>query len=135
MQNLHLETEDDRELWLEKRRAEKRRKKRSSGSVQKRGLSQSIESDTDDEDLQLVPGERADDIGSSARKLRRKVGKRTTVGLRKAMMIEGPVVPDLIMIATAATFGILVHTDDCRKELNEKRPFSKSSKDNLKRKT
>jgi hypothetical protein len=53
------------------------------------------------------------------------------------MMIEGPVVPHWILIATTAALKTLVHTADCRKELrgNEKGPFSKFSKDNLKRQT
>ncbi|RFU33469.1 hypothetical protein B7463_g2883, partial [Scytalidium lignicola] len=65
------------ETWQEARRQEKRRKRRSSSSVQKRTLSQSIGSDTDDEDLQpqhLDIGE----VGSSARRLRRKLGEKRT---------------------------------------------------------
>lgn len=63
---------EDRDIWLEKQREEKRRKRRSSGSVQKRTLAQSIGSDTDDEDLQPVQFD-ANEAGSSARRLRRKV--------------------------------------------------------------
>jgi hypothetical protein len=63
---------EDREAWLEKHREERRRKRRSSGSVQKRSLAQSIGSDTDDEDLQPVHFD-ANEAGSSARRLRRKV--------------------------------------------------------------
>jgi hypothetical protein len=71
--------EDGREAWLEMMRAEKRRKRRSSGSVQKRTLSQSIGSDTDDEDIQPVTFD-ANDAGSSARRLRRKVkGERISL--------------------------------------------------------
>ncbi|KAF4620204.1 hypothetical protein G7Y89_g14616 [Cudoniella acicularis] len=75
LRNLHCENEDimgpemDREAWLKKVQAERRRKRRSSGSVQKRTLSQSIGSDTDDEDIQPVTFEGA----NSARRLRRKV--------------------------------------------------------------
>lgn len=78
---LRCENEEDaRELWLEQLRAEKRRKRRSSGSVQKRTLSQSIGSDTDDEDLQPVTFEGANELGSSARRLRRKIkGERTSL--------------------------------------------------------
>lgn len=68
----------EREIWLEKRREEKRRKRRSSGSVQKRSLAQSIGSDTDDEDLQPVQFD-ANEAGSSARRLRRKVGERSSL--------------------------------------------------------
>ena len=78
LQNLHCETDDvlgeelDREAWVKKVQAERRRKRRSSGSVQKRTLSQSIGSDTDDEDIQPVTFEGA----NSARRLRRKVEDR-----------------------------------------------------------
>ncbi|KAH7369644.1 hypothetical protein BKA65DRAFT_2939 [Rhexocercosporidium sp. MPI-PUGE-AT-0058] len=81
LKNLQCETsEDDREIWLEAKREEKRRKRRSSGSVQKRTISQSIGSDTDEEDLKPVTFEGANEIGSSARRLRRKTkGERTSL--------------------------------------------------------
>lgn len=81
LKNLHCETEEDtREAWLETVREEKRRKRRSSGSVQKRTISQSIGSDTDEEDLKPVTFEGANEIGSSARRLRRKTkGERTSL--------------------------------------------------------
>ncbi|TVY32242.1 hypothetical protein LOCC1_G008954 [Lachnellula occidentalis] len=66
-----LSPEIDREAWLKQMKAEKRRKRRSSGSVQKRTFSQSIGSDTDEEDVQPV-FEGANEAGSSARRLRRK---------------------------------------------------------------
>lgn len=71
--DLEAETgyETQKEAWLQKMREEKRRKSRSSGSVQKRTLSQSIGSDTDDEDIQPATFEGA----TSARRLRRKVGR------------------------------------------------------------
>jgi hypothetical protein len=73
IRNLACENDEDtREAWLEAFRAEKRRKRRSSSSVQKRTLSMSIGSDTDDEDIQPVTFD-ANDAGSSARRLRRKV--------------------------------------------------------------
>ncbi|TVY32571.1 hypothetical protein LSUB1_G007609 [Lachnellula subtilissima] len=77
IRNMNCETQDilgpelDRETWLKKVQAEKRRKRRSSGSVQKRTFSQSIGSDTDEEDVQPV-FEGANEAGSSARRLRRK---------------------------------------------------------------
>jgi hypothetical protein len=71
--------EDNREEWLEQLRKEKRSKRRSSGSIQKRTLSQSIGSDTDDEDLQPVTFLGANELGSSARRLRRKVGERSSL--------------------------------------------------------
>ena len=74
----------DREVWLEKRREEKRRRRRSSGSVQKRSLAQSIGSDTDDEDLQPVQFD-ANEAGSSARRLRRKVA-----GERSSLIFDDP---------------------------------------------
>ncbi|TVY54139.1 hypothetical protein LCER1_G006354 [Lachnellula cervina] len=77
IRNMNCETPDilgpelDREAWVKKVQAEKRRKRRSSGSVQKRTFSQSIGSDTDEEDVQPV-FEGANEAGSSARRLRRK---------------------------------------------------------------
>lgn len=70
---------NEREAWLARMREEKRRKRRSSGSVQKRSLAQSIGSDTDEEDIQPV-FEGVNEAGSSARRLRRKVaGERTSL--------------------------------------------------------
>jgi hypothetical protein len=80
IENLNCENEEEkREAWLKAIRAAKKLKRRSSGSVQKRTLSQSIGSDTDDEDLQPVTFEGANEAGSSARRLRRKVGERTSL--------------------------------------------------------
>lgn len=71
--------EREHEAWVEWRRAENRRKRRSSGSVQKRTFSQSIGSDSaDDEDLQPFC-EGANEAGSSARRLRRKGEERTSL--------------------------------------------------------
>ena len=83
IRNLHCENEDfegnSREAWLKAKLEEKRRKRRSSGSVQKRTISQSIGSDTDEEDLQPAHVD-ASEAGSSARRLRRKVaGERTSL--------------------------------------------------------
>lgn len=64
------ELEEENEAFRRKQRMEKRRKRRSSGT-QKRTFSQSIGSDTDDEDVQPV-FEGANEAGSSARRLRRK---------------------------------------------------------------
>jgi len=58
-------------------RERKKWKRRSSGT--KRTLTQSIGSDTDDEDLQPVMLEGVNEVGSSARRLRRKVGERTSL--------------------------------------------------------
>ncbi len=65
-------------------RAKKRRKRKSSSSVQKRTLAQSIGSDSTDEDLQPMELN-APEAGSSARQLRRRVaGKITT------LVFDGP---------------------------------------------
>ncbi|TAQ86755.1 hypothetical protein B7494_g4916 [Chlorociboria aeruginascens] len=61
----------EHEAWIEAARAEKRRRRRSSATVQKRTISQSIGSDTDEEDLQPIHLS-ANEAGSSARRLRRK---------------------------------------------------------------
>jgi hypothetical protein len=75
---------EERETWLKEAREERRKKRRSSGSVQKRSLAQSIGSDTDDEDLQ--PGQfDANEAGSSARRLRRKVA-----GERSSLIFDDP---------------------------------------------
>ncbi|KAI1006936.1 hypothetical protein K3495_g1282 [Podosphaera aphanis] len=74
--NLTTENHDDREAFVEEMRAEKRRRRRSS--VQKRTISMSIGSDTDDEDLQPIIFD-ANEAGSSARRLRRRVGERASL--------------------------------------------------------
>lgn len=71
------EEEDEHEAWVQRERARKKWKRRSSGT--KRNLAQSIGSDTDDEDLQPVMLEGVNEVGSSARRLRRKVGERTSL--------------------------------------------------------
>ena len=80
IKNLNCENEEEeREAWLKDKRAKQKWKRRSSGSVQKRTLGQSIGSDTDDEDLQPVTFEGANEAGSSARRLRRRTGERTSL--------------------------------------------------------
>lgn len=64
---------DEREAWIKEERKKRRSKRLSSGSIHKRTLSQSIGSDTDEEDLRQVD---ANEAGSSARRLRRKTGER-----------------------------------------------------------
>jgi hypothetical protein len=66
---------DEREAWVKMDRKQRRNKRLSSGSHHKRTLSQSIGSDTDDEDLQQID---ANEAGSSARRLRRKTGDRAS---------------------------------------------------------
>jgi hypothetical protein len=67
---------DEREAWLKRDRKQRRIKRLSSGSHHKRTISQSIGSDTDEEDLQQVD---ANEAGSSARRLRRKTGDRASL--------------------------------------------------------
>jgi hypothetical protein len=67
---------DEREAWVKADRKMRRNKRMSSGSIHKRTLSQSIGSDTDEEDLQQVD---ANEAGSSARRLRRKTGDRASL--------------------------------------------------------
>jgi len=79
IRDLHFNSDEaEMQAYLERRREEKRRKRRSSGSVQKRSLAQSIGSDTDNEDLQPVLFD-ANEAGSSARRLRRRVGERSSL--------------------------------------------------------
>lgn len=67
---------DEREAWLKMDRRKRRIKRLSSGSHHKRTISQSIGSDTDEEDLQQVE---ANEAGSSARRLRRRTGDRASL--------------------------------------------------------
>ena len=69
--------ENEYREFLIKRRAEKRRKRMTSGSIGKRTISESIGSDTDREDLK--PFLNTEEIGSSARRLRRRVGDRRSL--------------------------------------------------------
>lgn len=66
------------QAWVERQRAEKRRKRRSSSSF-KRNFAQSIGSDTDEEDLMPLGPLDANDAGSSARRLRRRTTERTSL--------------------------------------------------------
>ncbi|KAL2259391.1 hypothetical protein VTK26DRAFT_6952 [Humicola hyalothermophila] len=68
---------DEYEEFLMKRRAERRLKRMTSGSIGKRTISESIGSDTDLEDLK--PYLNTDEVGSSARRLRRRIGDRRSL--------------------------------------------------------
>lgn len=68
---------DEHEAWLVARREEKRRKRRSSGTV-KRTISQSIGSGTDEEDM-VAPQLDVGEAGSSARRLRRKTDRTSLI--------------------------------------------------------
>lgn len=78
--NLHCDSDSSDDLdeseyqeFLRRQREVKRRKRMSSGSIGKRTISESIGSDTDREDLKK-PFLPAEEVGSSARRLRRKTG-------------------------------------------------------------
>ncbi|KAI9731072.1 MAG: hypothetical protein M1818_007929 [Claussenomyces sp. TS43310] len=75
-----LNCDGDRDTWKLKVRQQRRRRRMNSGSIHKRTLSQSIGSDTDDEDIQPPLLDDANEAGSSARRLRRKMeGERTSL--------------------------------------------------------
>ncbi|KAK4154300.1 hypothetical protein C8A00DRAFT_42890 [Chaetomidium leptoderma] len=69
--------EHEHQQFLMQRRADRRRKRMTSGSIGKRTISESIGSDTDREDLRSLLG--AEEAGSSARRLRRRVGDRRSL--------------------------------------------------------
>ncbi|ERT02685.1 hypothetical protein HMPREF1624_00986 [Sporothrix schenckii ATCC 58251] len=66
--------ENAHNLFRLKQRAERRRRRMTSGSISKRTISESIGSDTDNEDLMAMLDE--SEVGSSARRLRRRIGDR-----------------------------------------------------------
>lgn len=74
--------EREHEAYMQERRAQRRRNRMSIGSVGKRTITQSIGSDTDDEDITLFD---ANDAGSSARRLRRRIGDR-----RSSLIFDDP---------------------------------------------
>ncbi|KAK4237567.1 hypothetical protein C8A03DRAFT_15897 [Achaetomium macrosporum] len=80
-------SEHEYEAFLIKRRAEMRRKRMSSGSIGKRTISESIGSDTDLEDIRSFLG--VEEAGSSARRLRRRVGDRN----RHSLQFQDPPPP------------------------------------------
>jgi hypothetical protein len=69
---LDFDPSDEREAWVQKQRSIRRDKRLSSGSI-KRKLNESLGSDTDDEDLQPCD---SNEVGSSARRLRRRMEDR-----------------------------------------------------------
>jgi hypothetical protein len=69
--------EDEYERWLQRERTRKMSKRRSSGT--KRTITESVGSDTDNEDFQSAMLEGVNELGSSARRLRRKVGERSSL--------------------------------------------------------
>ncbi|KAK4161807.1 hypothetical protein QBC43DRAFT_216904 [Cladorrhinum sp. PSN259] len=84
LNNLNCSDSDETDLdeveyreFLIKRREEKRRRRMTSGSIGKRTISESIGSDSDREDLKAWIG--AEEAGSSARRLRRRIGDRRSL--------------------------------------------------------
>jgi hypothetical protein len=73
-----LDDDVDFQKFLVRSRLEKRRKRMSSGSIGKRSITESIGSDTDMEDLKVQYLD-ASQAGSSARRLRRKLGNRQSL--------------------------------------------------------
>ena len=61
--------------FLLKQRDEKRRRRMTSGSISKRTITESIGSDTDTEDLNVLLD--ANEVGSSARRLRRRLDRHS----------------------------------------------------------
>lgn len=74
---------DDEEFeeFLKKRRAERRHKRMTSGSIGKRTISESIGSDTDLEDIRSFNAEQA---GCGTRRLRRRIGDRRSLQFQDA---------------------------------------------------
>lgn len=99
MLSLNCESDEDREAWLKRKHQEKRQKRWSLGS-QKRSITQSIGSGTDEEDLHgdgnsVVAGggdEGGVAVGGSARRLRRRtgVGGERPVLKRVSLLFEDP---------------------------------------------
>ncbi|KAK1766459.1 hypothetical protein QBC33DRAFT_100824 [Phialemonium atrogriseum] len=101
--------EDEYQEFLFKRRAERRQKRMSSGSIGKRTIAESIGSDTDREDLRVFV--MADQVGSSARRLRRKVGDR------RSLQFTDPPLPRIDQMDEPPTSDDDFLDDDALKEL------------------
>jgi hypothetical protein len=67
------------EVFRQKHREEKRRKRLNSGSIGKRTITESIGSDSDRADIRPVFFLDASELGSSARRLRRRLGNRQSL--------------------------------------------------------
>lgn len=101
--------EDEYQAFLIKRRAERRQKRMSSGSIGKRTIAESIGSDSDREDLRVFID--ADQVGSSARRLRRKVGDR------RSLQFMDPPLPRIDQMDEPPTSDDDFLDDDALKEL------------------
>lgn len=102
--------DDDYQQILIKRRMEKRRKRMSSGSIGKRSITESIGSDTDMEDLNVQYLD-ATQAGSSARRLRRKLGNR------QSLQFQDPPLPRIDQADEPDTSADEFIDDDALKEL------------------
>ncbi|KAK1753073.1 hypothetical protein QBC47DRAFT_362904 [Echria macrotheca] len=92
--NLHCSDSDYSDLseaehqeFLKRQREAKRRKRMSSGSIGKRTISESIGSDTDREDMNK-PFLPVEEVGSTARRLRRRMGNRHSMQFRDPRPIQ-----------------------------------------------
>lgn len=102
---------DEYQACLLRRRAERRKKRMSQGSIGKRTISESIGSDTDREDLKLHFLD-ATQLGSSARRLRRKVGDR------RSLQFQDPPLPRIDQMDEPNTSDDeFLDDDDALKEL------------------
>lgn len=108
-----LDADGEFEEQLMKRRAERRRRRMTAGSIGKRTITESIGSDSDMEDHRsqipffLDPSQ----AGSSARRLRRKVGNRTS------LLFHDPPMPRIDQMDEPPTSGDEFLDDDALKEL------------------
>jgi hypothetical protein len=105
-----VEDDDDYQQFLIKTRLEKRRKRMSSGSIGKRSITESIGSDTDMEDLKVQYLD-ATQAGSSARRLRRKLGNR------QSLQFQDPPLPRIDQADEPDTSDDEFLDDDALKEL------------------
>jgi hypothetical protein len=108
-----LEADDEFEENLMKRRAERRFRRMTAGSIGKRTITESIGSDSDREDHRsqipffLDPSQ----AGSSARRLRRKVGNR------HSLLFHDPPMPRIDQMDEPPTSDDEFHDDDALKQL------------------
>ncbi|KAH8903262.1 hypothetical protein BR93DRAFT_197066 [Coniochaeta sp. PMI_546] len=105
-----LDDDEDYQQFLIRRRLEKRRKRMSSGSIGKRSITESIGSDTDMEDLKVQYLD-ATQAGSSARRLRRKLGNR------QSLQFQDPPLPRIDQADEPETSEDEFLDDDALKEL------------------
>ncbi|OIW26527.1 hypothetical protein CONLIGDRAFT_683501 [Coniochaeta ligniaria NRRL 30616] len=105
-----LSDDDDYQKFLIRSRQERRRKRMSSGSIGKRSITESIGSDTDMEDLKVQFLD-ASQAGSSARRLRRKLGNR------QSLQFQDPPLPRIDQADEPETSDDEFLDDDALKEL------------------